>query len=307
MKESFSELFTRLYNENITELEKLRKKEKSKTVISGVIACAVFVFGLIKPKIALMLLPGLLLILFILIIIGLFVKKKNNKKGYISCFKEKVIAPLVSNIFEDGKYEPNNGLTKSQYMAAEYKDDIDRYESEDLITAKITLNDNVKSDLQFSEVHTMSKHTDSDGHSSYSTEFRGLAGEMQLGKDVGTKIYIRNNSEINKATKNRVKLDMSEFENKFDVECEDKILAVRLLTSDVMTEMLELYNKFKYKFEIHILNQKIYMRLHTGEMFEPEVFQSSMEFQIVQRYYLALQATMDVFKHINEKIIELEI
>ena len=55
------------------------------------------------------------------------------------------------------------------------------------------------------------------------------------------------------------------------------------------------------------MDKKIYIRLHTGRIFEPEVYQSSMEFEIVKKYYLALQAMIDVCKYINQKILELDI
>ena len=131
-------------------------------------------------------------------------------------------------------------------MAGEYRDYFDRYSSEDMITATITGNDNKKTTIRFAEVHTERESRDKDGHTTYTTIFCGLAGMMNLNKDIGTKIYIRNNALFNSLSNNRVKMDMTEFEKRFDVECEDKILAVRLLTSDVMTEMLDLYNKFKY-------------------------------------------------------------
>ena len=46
--------------------------------------------------------------------------------------------------------------------------------------------------------------------------------------------------------KNKIKLDSPEFEKKFDVVCDDQILAVRLMTADVMAEMVDIREKYGY-------------------------------------------------------------
>lgn len=305
MKESFSNLYTRLYNENITELEALRKKEKTKALAILIPILCMFVVVMCMPFLAFLLMPLMMVVIIVAVIKS--ITGKSNKVSYTAVFKEKIITPIISNVFEDGKYEPIRGWTRQEYLEGEYRDFFDRYSSEDMVTATITGNDNNKTTIQFAEVHTERESKDKDGHTSYVTVFCGLAGKMELSKDIGTKIYIRNDGLFSGLNKNRVKLDMSEFEKKFDVQCEDKILAVRLLTADVMTEMLDLYNKFKYRFEFHILHNKIYMRIFTGKVFEPNLFKNSMEYKTVEKYYLTLQAMMNISKHINEKLNELDI
>jgi len=55
----------------------------------------------------------------------------------------------------------------------------------------------------------------------------------------------------------RVNLDSTEFEKYFDVYCEDRIFATRILTSDVMEKMIGFYNRFKLPFEIAIQNNQL--------------------------------------------------
>ena len=57
MKESFSNLYTRLYNENITELEALRKKEKTKALAILIPILSMFVVVMLMPFLAFLLLP----------------------------------------------------------------------------------------------------------------------------------------------------------------------------------------------------------------------------------------------------------
>ena len=90
MKENFSELYARLYNENISELEELRQKEKKTTsaLIIGIIV--LFLLGTINP------------ILVIIGMIGIFIylgKKYNRDKVKV----EKQTAEVVNQdiIVED--------------------------------------------------------------------------------------------------------------------------------------------------------------------------------------------------------------
>ena len=101
-------------------------------------------------------------------------------------------------------------------------------------------------------------------------------------------------------------MDMPEFEKVFDVESNDKILTMRILTPDIMAEILDLYRKYKYRFEISIIKDKVYMRLMTGAMFEPNFFGKAMNYKTVEKYYLVLKALIDIATHIFEVVDNLE-
>jgi len=308
MKEGFGELYTRLYNENIEELEALRAKNKKTYtiifIIIGIIIVSIFFMG----RTILMLMPFLMPILIGIMVICIIKGTKKSRKvnDYTRIFKQKIVTPLINNVFDNGVYEPDKGWSVYEYKKGEYRDNIDRYSSEDMITATVKGADGIENTIQFAEVHTERRTRDSDGDVHYYTEFYGLAGKLALKKDISTKIYIKNNGSV-WLDKNKVKMDMSEFEKIFDVTAEDKILAVRILTADVMAEMIELYRKFKYRNEIHIINNTIYMRLATGNMFEPNIFKNALDYKTVEKYYLVLQAMMNISTHIYDIINEIEL
>lgn len=307
MKESFGELYTRLYNENIQELETLREKSKkvyTKFIVLFVLLLIGFMF---IPFLSIAIVFGVVIYLIINAVKGKKDKKDSAVYNYKDAFKEKIITPLISNVFENGTYEPERGWSEYEYKKAGYRDDIDRYSSEDMITATIKGNDGEEAIINFAEVHTERRSQDSEGRTTYHTQFYGIAGKMQLKKNISTSIYIRRNGGAGFFNNNKIKMDMSEFEKYFDVEAQDKILAVRILTSDVMSEMIELYKKFKYSFDIHIINNTIYMRMSTGEVFEPNIFKNAMEYKTLEKYYLVLKAMMNISKHIYDIINEIEL
>lgn len=304
MKESFNDVYTRLYKENFEELEMLRKKKQTSTLllILGFIFC--FFLTALSP---------LFIIIYMVIFIICLAKgvfSNINKSGgpsYTDVFKEKVMTPLIQNTIEGAVYSPYSGISRLEYRKAGYKDNEDRYRSEDLVSAPIVLDENTKIDMVFAEVLTEVEHTDSDGDTTYSTVFSGLAGQAEIHKSINSNVYIRANGRVSRFNKDKVSMDMSEFEKIFDVEAKDKILAMRILTADIMSDMIDLYEKYGYKYEIHILDNKLYMRVRTGPMFEPNVFKSSMEYKTIEKYYLVLTAFMKIAEKICSTIDKLEI
>ncbi|MBR6689605.1 MAG: DUF3137 domain-containing protein [Clostridia bacterium] len=308
MKEGFGELYTRLYNENKTELEELRLKSKEETnkMLFGVLF---FFIGIIIVS-----LTGIGVVIIVpLVILSMFMfifsaAKRGAAKDsptylYKNMFKEKIIVPLITNVFKGAVYRPDKGWTREQYREGGYKEIIDRYSSEDLITSPIELKSGVNSTIEFCEVHTERESRDKDGHTSYTTIFHGIASKMKIDKDLGTEIYIKRNWSSLSGSK--IKLDSPEFEKKFDVESKDRIMAVRVLTADVMAEMVDMIKKYGYSFEIHIIRDTIYMRVFTGEVFEPNIFKDSMEYQTLEKYYNVIRAMMNLSTHIYKVIDEI--
>ena len=306
MKESFNDLYTRLYRENFTELEAMRQKAKRNSIIVIFFVAIVFILATINTIFSILGIVGI-------IIFALNSSKKNTSisqerdKTYAEVFKEKVVGPIIENTFEAAKYNPKSGISQLDYVKAGYKDPIDRYFSDDLIIAPLNVTSEEPTFITFAEVHTERESRDSDGDRTYSTIFHGLAASFLIPKETKRRIYIRSNGRVSNWNKNKVKMDMSEFEKIFDVESADPILAMRILTADVMAEMIDLYQKYKYKFEISIINDTVYMRLRTGAMFEPSIFKSSMEYSQLQKYYLVLKALMSLAEHMHDTILKLEI
>ena len=305
-KESFSELYARLYTENFAELEAMRKKSKNTTVWIILITAGTFILASINPI--------FFVLIFVALIVGTISSVNNKKvptemkeKSYPEVFKEKIATPLIEHAFEGAKYMPKQGISPMEYRKAGYKENYDRYHSEDLVIAPLSVNDEVVTSISFAEVHTERESKDSDGDTTYVTVFNGLAGSFLIPKDTGKKIYIRTNGRVSNWNKNKVKMDMSEFEKIFDIESDDPILTMRILTSDVMAEMIDLYQKYKYRFEISILNDTVYMRLSTGPMFEPSIFKSSMEYKQLEKYYLVLKALTNIASHMYDTVSKLEI
>jgi len=340
-KDSFDELYSRLYNENFSELEELRKEDtkgvKKILVIIGIIFFCFIVFGIlmitgfvnvfnsdgnIESMLSTIVLfvagtPLIILIMFLAVfnIIKIsktssVVQKSGNmfepenpeKRTYKNMFKEKIVAPIINLVLENTKYYHNSGLTKEEYNMAMWEK-YDIYDSEDKIVTNIN-----NRELVISEVHTEDVDRDSDGHTSHSTVFYGLAGYMDLPKDIGCYIKVsKNKIGLFGSPKDEIEMDMTEFEKMFDVNTDDKIKAMQILTADIMAELIQLIQTTKVKFEFYINHNKMHVRFHTGEVFEPEVFGKAMQYKNLKKYFDIVTCVKNITEHICNVISETEL
>lgn len=297
MEQRLRELYQKIYAENYSGLEKQRKKARNINIF-----CIM----------ALIVLNGLAYFLSILyfseefwffsmtcscIIIG-YVQTKYTKeaKVYKKYYKEQVIQQLTKGMFNDVEYEPDGMFLEEDFIKSGFdKSFYGQYLSEDLV--KLTLNTKLKNNIDFcyAEVHTKDINgRDMDGKQSGYTLFRGLVGKFKISKKFPVKFYIRRNGLLKKTNKNKINMDMTEFEELFDVECEDKNLAVRILTADIMDSMIKIYKKFNHELEVHVIEDVVYVRIKCGALFEPSIRSKSITLKKIQEYYFMIKDVTDM-------------
>ena len=138
--------------------------------------------------------------------------------------------------------------------------------------------------------------------------FYGLAGYADISKDIGCYLkVIKNEFNLFGAPKDKIQMDMTEFEKIFDVKTDDRIKAMQILTADIMTELIRLVEITKVKFEFYINHSRMYIRFHTGEVFEPEVFGKAMQYKNLKKYFDIVSSVKNITEHICKVINETEI
>ena len=132
----------------------------------------------------------------------------------------------------------NIGLFPTVFEEAEFES-YDTYYAEDLIQG--TLKNNCE--FAMSEVLTEDEHGDDNAINS--TIFSGLFAKIETPKPFNTLLYLRKDRKdknlLSRAftwklpfDKLRIQLDSPEFEKVFDVYASDQIVAMQLLTADIM-------------------------------------------------------------------------
>ncbi len=317
---TFDEIYEELKNGNNGDLINTWKKAKDKKdkadKISKTICLIVDLFALvimflnrralIFPVSIIIALVIILFINFIIFIITSIVFSSKEQLEYIAKYKKIVINKLMNNFYDGLEYFPQKGMPEYIYKQPEYHECYDIYKSEDYFEAQIK---NTYS-IQMSEVLTQEEqeYKDSDGNTKTRliTKFNGLFAKVIMHKSINSKLKIMLNHHVYAGE--RLQMDSSEFEKYFDVAASNKIIGMQLLTADVMEELVQFENKTNMKFDIVINQNELYLRFHSGSMFEPDNFKKEpLNKETLERYFYMLNFTYNLSNKLINIINDLEI
>lgn len=300
MKKSFEEIYSKISSESMEEIETERKKKAKIQTTAIFIGVGLFLLSLIVFRSA-----NFILIMFP-IVVGIIISRFSTK--YTTIFKDKVIKTFIKEYDENLVYMPNGGIHHSIYDDAEFEN-YDVFYSEDYIEGIL----DGKFKINMAEVNPKNISRDSDGDTTETSVFHGLFASIESPRAIDGSIRIHSNSGFldklfsSKNKLEKVEMDSTEFEKNFDVYAKNKVMAMQILTSDVMSLLLDFKSKYKISYEITLKENHIYIRFNTGAMFEPEVFKNSLDKQLLQRYYNIINFTLDLCKVLNKTVEETEI
>ena len=300
---NFNEIYEKLYEESNEELERLRKKKNTGSIIYIIIAIIVLIISIKLIEQSTMILPVFVVGLMCTIVTF---KIYKNSRLYRLEFKNKIIGAFIKNVDGGLNYYPEKGaIDPRTYRSAEFEN-FDLFSSEDSIEGVL----DGKYSVKMAEVHTQQESTDSDGNRTTTTVFHGLFGVIDCCKNIKTKIKVRNDAgKLGNlfSGKRKVEMDSTEFEKYFDIYAENKIITMQILTADVMALMIDFREKYKIKYELTIISDKIYIRFHTGDVFEPKAFKSALDYNTLKKYYDIIEFIFNVSREINKTIEKTEI
>ncbi len=283
--QSFDEIYNKL-KENYKDLDNQRKKTLCKSITIALVIIVLFIISILLINHLTPVFIAPLLIAFFLVpasLVFLIVYFSKKSKKFNREFKETVIYDLIKMYDSNLYFSPDSSIRASKYDDAEFEM-YDEFHSNDYIYGKL------KGAIEFelSDVRTVSIYTDSEGNRSESTIFKGLFSAGSLGKNINGKIKIHSDKGlVGKFTKNKdlLHMDSLEFEKYFDVYSEQKILAMRILTSDLMDYLINFKKENKIKFEITIKNSSFYIRIHCSDMFEGNILKNVLDYNTLKKYY----------------------
>ena len=124
-----------------------------------------------------------------------------------------------------------------------------------------------------------------------------------MDKSINNELQITQDGKLS-ADKKRLNMDSSEFEKYFDVKSSDSIVAMQLLTSDIMEELIEFENKTNIKFDIYIKNDCIYLRFHSVNIIINinAIKKGSLDKSIIEKYYYILNLSYNLSNKLIDTI-----
>ena len=300
----FETRYQYLYENKLKNLERKRKLIVFLRILEA-ITVVIFATGKVS----------LLLVLIALLYIDL-----RLVKGFRKDYKNDIISSFINLINPNLRYDPN---VEIEVVSAEYRkagfdnkkfnkvyadDNIEGFIDNSTFIKmcefeaefRIVTETDIKIDKGLQSILKKDKFTHTHIHEDEQI-FRGIFAQSECEANVEPCVRIlKNKTKI--PNENRVELDSTEFEKYFDVYSDNKIVAIQVLTSDVMMMLLDFYNKHKIDYEILLRNRKIYIRFWVGPMFEPAIFKSSMNKKILLQYFGILKFVLDVTKGINKNL-----
>ena len=293
---NFNDIYEVLYREYNDKLEQIRKDVVKEQIITLIMA---LVITIILSKIF----HSWIFIILALVIVVFKSAFSRKSRLYKTIFKGELIKKLVKENDENLDFEPERGIASIIYNKGEFER-YDVFKSEDLITGKLE----GKYKINMAEVHTEDKRKDSDGDTHYVTLFHGLFAEIEIDKIVFGKLKLRKNElKLFGGNKERVELDSGEFERLYDVYATDKIMAMQLLTSDIMQMFIDFKEKYKITPELTLKENKLYIRFGTGNMFEAILMKKALDYTTLLEYYDTIKFTLDITKEFIKNVKETEI
>ena len=316
---TFDEIYEELQKSNNQELNNAWKEaqtESKRTRNISLIVCtiidiiAIMVLGNsgIVNIMPFSILPIALMVfvidMIVVVIVNILFSKNKNK--YNLKYKEIVVKKIMNNFYDNLEYFPQKPMPEYIYKEGSYDEHYDEYISEDYFEAQL---DN-KYSIQMAEILTQEEETyeDSDGNTKTRmiTKFCGLFEKIEISKSIDSQLKIMQNGNIMK--KDKLNMDSSEFEKYFDVQASNKIIGMQLLTSDVMEELIEFRNKTNMEYDISINNNELYLRFHSGGMFEAgKLKKGALDKETARKYFYMLNFTYNLSKKIISIIGETQI
>jgi len=241
------------------------------------------------------------------VILGIFIYINHKSKNqYKLLYKNNIVSRFVKLVNESLTYTPNsekNGPLVDEYKAANFDDkSFNNLYNDDNIEGYIEDNIYIKAnDIRVEKIYGGGRYESVD------ELFKGIFASTKTNKNINSFIKISKNKHHIFDNDYKVQMDDSTFEKYFDVYSEEKLLTMRILTSDIMTSLMDFYRKYELEFEIIFRNDTIYLRFFTGEMFEPKLFGNSMDKELLLVYYEILKLVVDITKKINVTLQEIEI
>ena len=296
--DKFNKIYDKLYESHIKSLEELRKKAKREEIIKIVLLLSGFICCLVGEGYKSL---GIVLIGFILLLISIysFICLRSKRK-YKEKYKKEIISSFVKLVNNNLKYkllEEEGDFLQREFIKSKIETHcFNRYNCTDYIEGKLT--DNVFIKMVDIDVKNV---TGSGRSRNVEQIFEGIFAVAKGNKNINGYVKISRNNFI-KNKKLSINMDSEEFEKSFDVLSENKILAMQILTADVMESLISFKNKYDIDFEIVLMNNKIYLRFFVSNMFEPQIFGNSMDKELIYTYYIILDFVVEITEKINKVI-----
>ena len=294
--------------ELVPELEKLEviRKAQVKRQLYIIIALVVSIVGGVATLIPFMVIVFLFVSLILYFVLFGFHRQRFDFK---SQYKSTVISKLISFLEPGLTYTSHQYIPQTRYSYSKiFLQSPDIYSGEDLVQGNIE-----KTAIQFCELHTQDRRTDSRGRTTYVTIFKGVFFIADFNKNFSGQTFVLSDfgerflgffgklfQDINMARPSVVRLEDPEFEKYFAVYSTDEVEARYILSTSLMQRLLEFRKKANAAIQLSFIDSNIFLAVPMRQnLFEPKLYQSVMNFNDTEQYYHQLLFCTGIVDELN--------
>lgn len=281
---------------SVEELKQLQseiiRKNKKCNIIGLIVFLIIMILTIIYFKIKNIPLEMLLatapFALLIYLFFIMYIKNKSNGKDidkFNKEYKNVFVLKSLNNIFEDIKYNPNNGFKEEYIEKIGMLDTGDSYSSNDYISGKYKNISFEQSDIHIQEEHE-EENEDGKKETEWVTTFMGRLMIFDFNKNFKANIqvtscYFSANTLPWSKRFTRVKMEDTEFNNSFMVFAESEHEAFYILTPHFMEKLKEITKKLKCGVMFCFVDNKLHIAIDNyTDSFEYNVFNPINEKEI---------------------------
>jgi hypothetical protein len=298
------------YNETLSAdlqaLEQQRKAILQKISIVGIVM-AVVLLGVLSVAAQSGAFPVIIFIFVAAIIIfGIIARVISG--DYVAKFKSNIIGRIVKFIDPSLDYIPKGRIEKDIFMDSDiFKTKPNRYKGDDYVRGTIG-----KTPIEFSEIDA--EYESGSGKDKHTvTVFKGIFFVGDFNKHFTCKtVVLPDTTESlfgsfgkifqawNLSRDQLIKLEDPEFEKLFVVYGTDQIQARYILSTSLMARITDFKKKTGQKIFLSFIDSKVYVAIsYTKKLFEPKVFSTLMNFELIREYFEDLQLATGIVDDLN--------
>lgn len=294
---NFDVIYEKLYENVGKEVEAKITKKRNNLIKILIILILLIVIAYIVGDIEIL---GLCIITGCLVFIFFLFKIEELK---LRMYREDIIKNLVKFCNMNLNYDYNSGIKEIDYISSNIPGKYDVFQSKDYIYGKIQKNINLE--ISYINTYKKEKHIEDGKEVIEKIEtFKGVFGIVNINKNINAEVIIDLNDFKRKYNLNKVEVDSIEFEKSFDCFSDNKIVALQVLTPNVLEQINKLCETFKKTMQIRISNNKIFYRIYLDDIFLPHRFKKILEKNRLKMIYeLIYNSEMlieSIFESINE-------
>lgn len=293
MKKEFEDIYDFIIQELGTGFEKKFEIKKYFFIIGILFIISIILYNLFSFEIA-----GVFFIIGVFIVFYLIMKIQDKK---INAYKNVLVSKFISNYNDKLNYTYKSNITEFEYRQSKLPEKFDDFKTTDQISGKL-LDD---TDIKIARVvtkRTERKLIEGNVKTEKIETYNGIYGMVHLKKMLSVDMLITSDDFKQKYNAKRIEVDSEIFEKKFDCFADNKIVALQILTPDVIDCINKIYNTLKKPLQIRINGNMIYFRIFDDNLFVPSRVKKMLDKDRIKKLYNQIDSIYTITNSLCENI-----